>query len=121
MTWHEHFIITKEQFETEVDRMVSAGEWRVTKLSSRMGYSEVTVNKFSKEYFGLTINHFINKKRMLLGRDLVMSGGHTIAEVAKKLGITRHHFSREYIKAFGVRPSLQYIENSTCRTKTSQS
>lgn len=103
MAYVEHFSVTKEQFESEIEKLLDKGEWRIIKISERLGYSQVTLSKFSHIYFGMTLNHFIHEKRMNLGRKMICAGGCSVGSVASKLGITRHHFSREYVKLFGVR------------------
>jgi AraC-like DNA-binding protein len=78
----------------------------MTELSRLLGVSQRRLSHEFKETFGMTVPEWLADWRLTRGRDLVMEGSTSMAEIAASLGYAHlSTFTAAFTKRFGVPPT----------------
>lgn len=74
-------------------------------ISEKINLSrEYTANIFKKE-MGKTLTEYVNERKMLLAKEMIMSGELTLEEISNRLGYNNYnYFSRLFKKHFSMTP-----------------
>lgn len=81
-------------------------ELDVEQLAREMNMSRTTFYRKIKGVSDLSPNELINLTRLKKAAELLLQGKYKIYEVSDMVGFTsQHHFSRSFLKQFGVTPS----------------
>jgi AraC-like DNA-binding protein len=90
-------ILTKDLFEPPPT---------IQQLARQVSVSESKLKKDFKKMYGLPIYEYYQKARMKIARDKLMTGKHSVKEVAMELGYANiSNFTAAFKKQFGVLPS----------------
>lgn len=74
-------------------------------ISTHVNYSVSHCTMFFKQYTGLSIVDYINKKRIILAKSLLMDRDSTLTQIAKSVGFSDpNYFSRVFKKEVGLSP-----------------
>lgn len=89
-----------------IEKMIDNSQVDVENLSSEMGMSKSTLYRRMKSVLGMSAQDYIREMKMKRGRELLLSGRYTIAEVAYLLGYGSPVQFRKYFKEhYGQTPS----------------
>ena len=76
------------------------------RLPTLSGMSEVNLNRLFKDFFGVTVNAYINEKRMNEAKSLLMNSTNTIGRIAAKCGFSDiYSFSHSFHRETGLSPT----------------
>lgn len=75
-------------------------------VSREMGLSKEYVSALFKKETGKTLTDYINKRKLLLARQLLQSGQMSLADIASHVGYDNYgYFSRLFKRYFGISPT----------------
>lgn len=93
-----------------INRNFTDNDLSVSHLAALCGVSEVYFRRLFLNAFGTSPKEYIIQKRIEYAKTLLSSGDFSVSEVASLCGYAEPcHFSREFSKRVGMRPS-QYLE-----------
>jgi len=94
---HVEAVLTKDVFEPAPT---------ISQLARMVSISESKLKKDFKLLYGLPVYEYFQKVRMQAARDRLLSGGHSVKEVAMELGYSNlSNFTIAFKKEFGLLPS----------------
>lgn len=100
-----------EKLENVVVENLGSGQVNVDYLTDRMFMSRATLYRKIKALTGMSSNEYIRNVRMQKAKELLISGGMSVAEVSDAVGCSSPTYFREIFKAvFGMSPS-EYLRN----------
>ncbi len=96
----------KEKVEAIIAAHLSDAYFTVDQLADQLGWGRSVVYRRVKQLFGTTPNDYIRKMRMERASELIVEGGHTVAEISLMVGFNDPaYFNRCFKKQFGTTPA----------------
>ena len=85
----------------------------MNELARSVGLSHPKLNQGFREIYGVTVFDYLRQKRLENARSYIQEGRMNITEAAYATGFSSSsHFSRAFLKYFGIQPSLYLNEIS---------
>ncbi|MGM7723225.1 AraC family transcriptional regulator [Metabacillus sp. Hm71] len=86
----------------------------LSEVSKASGYSHQHLNRLFRQYYGVTLNQYLQNLRILHAVDLIERNKHiTLNEIADELGIDTRYFTRLFKKNMGMSPG-EYKRKAHC-------
>jgi AraC-like DNA-binding protein len=77
----------------------------LSEVSKSSGYSHQHLNRLFRQYYGVTLNQYLQNLRILHAVDLIERNKNiTLCEIAEELGIDTRYFTRLFKKNMGMSP-----------------
>ena len=92
--------------EAELTKDIFEPAPTISQLAKMVSISESKLKKDFKMIYGMPVYEYFQKGRMQAAKDKLMTGGHSVKEVAMELGYSNlSNFTIAFKKAFGLLPS----------------
>ena len=74
-------------------------------ISRQVGLSREYTSALFHQEMGVTLTDYVNKQKMILAREMILTGEYTLCDVAERLGFESYnYFSRLFKRIFGISP-----------------
>ena len=94
------------QVESALTRDIFEPAPTISQLAKMVSISESKLKKDFKLIYGLPVYEYFQKIRMQTAKDKLLTGGHSVKEVAMELGYSNlSNFTIAFKKEFGLLPS----------------
>ncbi|WP_193747681.1 AraC family transcriptional regulator [Neobacillus niacini] len=76
---------------------------QLSEVIKSSGYSHQHINRLSRQFYGVTLNQYLQNLRILHAVDLIERNKHiTLSEIAEDLGMDKRYFTRFFKKNMGI-------------------
>ena len=94
-----------ESLNSHINAGLSDPNLNINALAAEMNFSRTTFYRKIKALTGIAPNDFLKHYRLLKAAELIISGEHSLSEIADLTGFCTHsYFSYVFKKEFGVLP-----------------